>query len=158
MLLEQLYTEYQKKLLTIALRQLGDLDMAQDFVQRTFLSALHHGYNPAKGANPYTWLVNLLQWEIQTHYREQTERGVPPEKLLPLEEMGEELGVYSPVSMERSVDAAICIKRLPLSLRGVAEQYFLWGYTADEIATQLSVAPRTIKRMITRIYNTLREI
>ena len=157
MLLEGLYNQYYQKLLTIALGEFRDLDVAEDFVQRTFLSALHYGYNPERGANPYTWLVNLLKWEIQTYYKEKAELHTPPEQYVPLDEVGEAIGVHSHLTLERMVDAALCLKRLPPSLQGVAMKYFLEGWTAEEIAEDAGVSHRTVKRMITRVYNRFRE-
>lgn len=159
MTLEQLYADYYKKLYTVAILQLHDEDAADDVTQQTFLYALRYGYDPSKGATPYTWLVNLLKWVILERFRSDhpyLEQCKGEVTVLALDDIPEWLGMDH-LTIERRVDAAMALKRLAPGLRRVAEMYFLEGYTLPELREMSGVSQRTMERIMNCIYSELRD-
>lgn len=158
MTIEQLYKDYNKKLYIYALNKFGDISLAEDFVQRTFLSCLVHKYDASRGASYFTWLVSLLQYEIRTYYRELADKGIPtPEQFVPLEEVGTELGIYSSAHIEQYVEAALAIKKLPPPLRDIAFKYYVEGWTFEELGEQYHFTRQNMHRIICNIAKRLRE-
>lgn len=124
-------------------------------VQRTFLSALIHPYFDNRGASPFTWLTQLLKWETYSYYNEQN-GDIPFDSLVEFGDLEYELGM-SHLSLERMVDASLCIKRLPIGLRRLAFQYFIEGYTRKELAEMYGKKERHIKYVIMSIVDRFRE-
>ncbi len=69
-------TEYTDYLVQLAIFKTNDKDMAEDFVQETFLSAIKAVDTFRGDSNPRTWLVTILRNKISDYYREKNRKGM----------------------------------------------------------------------------------
>lgn len=148
--IESIYKQYHRRLSSIVYTQLGSLELADEIVQRTFLSLLLNKYRHQCGTSVTTWLIQLLKWEI-AEYCKESYNQVQLEALPEWDEIGAELGI-EPIDIEKLVDISLAIKRLPIPLCKLAIEYFLEGYTEEELAIRSGKSVRTIQRMLSSIY------
>lgn len=109
----------------------GDADMAQEIVQRTFLSAIERpsAYDPSRG-EPWGWLVGMAMNHLKSLRRERG-RGEPlPEAL-----------AGTPEGDRRAVHEALTA--LPPAQQSLLEAHYLEGKPVEELARELGVAPST---------------
>ena len=63
---DSIYLQYQKKLLVLAIRMVGDSQLAEDMVQSVFLTLLTNHERLKNHPNIWGWLVITLRNQIMT--------------------------------------------------------------------------------------------
>lgn len=147
--LRELYKGFERPLYSLAMRWLGDPDLAEELVQEVTIRIWKRAksFDPDRGA-PSSWIFGTARNVASDLANAAAKRPVP------VEEIREE---HSPWDEEASwtswqVDQAL--KTLPLEQRRVVEMAFVLQMTQSEIAETLNIPLGTVK---TRLYAGLKK-
>ncbi|MEO6131139.1 MAG: sigma-70 family RNA polymerase sigma factor [Saprospiraceae bacterium] len=149
-----LYDQYSDSLYGIINRILGDSQLAEDALQRTFLKIWQSidGYDITK-ASFFTWMsviarnTSLDQKRLKTFQAKQ--------KTVSVDEI-----VYRPgasIADGASIDAKKLLANLDVNNRIVLEYAYLKGYTQQEISDELNIPLGTVKTRLRKAISVLRE-
>ncbi len=159
--LEALYGKYGGLVYTLALRIVGDPELAREILQDTFLRCWDgsRAYDPERGRVPW-WLMGIARHRAidllrsrshRAHLREQ-ERVVPGAR--ETNSFHEE--TTDVVGLRRAVSNALAV--LPLVQRQAIELAYYGGLTQAEIARELKEPLGTIKGRTRLAMERLREL
>jgi RNA polymerase sigma-70 factor, ECF subfamily len=157
--LEVLYARYSGLICTLALRIVGDRELAAEVLQDTFLRAWRasEGYDPARGRVSW-WLmgvarngaIDLLRSRThQARLRERPEKGVSPAE--PVEPAAADDAI-----LRRTVERAL--QGLTLVQREAIELAYYGGLTQAEIASRLGEPLGTVKSRTREALDRLRSV
>jgi RNA polymerase sigma-70 factor (ECF subfamily) len=161
-----LVLHYQDMVFNVALRILGDDDLAADAAQEAFISAFR-SINSFRGGSFKAWLMRTVTNACYDELRRQKRRPTTP--LEPDTNDGEEMDsprwLADPnMSPEQETEAdelehAIqhCLENLPTDFRVVVVMADIQGLDYSEVATATSVPLGTIKSRLARARLRLRE-
>jgi RNA polymerase sigma factor (sigma-70 family) len=146
----ELYQRYTPRLFRIALGVLdGNEHEAEDVVQETWLRA-------AKALGTFRWGSSLSTWlaaiainrarEVIRSRKRWTQAG--PAEDLP----------SPPVSIAERIDLERAVSQLPAGYRSIYELFDVEGYSHDEIAERLGIAPGTSKSQLFHARRSLRAL
>jgi len=166
---ETLVVKYQKRMLNIAFRMIGDYDEACEVVQDAFLSA-HKNIRTFRGDSKFTtWLTTIIL-NLSRNRLKQV-RARQSHEAYSLDEpirTGEGEMTVDPPSKEpstldcletRDIRAAVrnCIDALEPDFREVIVLRDLQEHSYDEIGAMLSVAAGTVKSRLFRARNAVKD-
>lgn len=159
---EALVKKYQKKMLNIAYRMIGNYEDACDIVQDTFVSAYKSIKNFEERANFSTWLsaivINLSrnrlkQMKIQNN-REAYSIDNPvltDEGQINLEPMSNEPSILKNLELKDTQQKVQrCINSLDNEFKEVLVLRDIQGFSYDEISDMLKIPEGTVKSRISR--------
>jgi RNA polymerase sigma-70 factor (ECF subfamily) len=157
--LETLYTRYGGLLCTLALRIVGDRELALEVLQDTFLRAWREsaGYDPERGRVPW-WLMGITRnraidlLRSRTHQARLRER---PEDGTSQPEPAQADGADD-VVLRRTVEKAL--HGLTTVQRQAIELAYYGGLTQAEIASQLGEPLGTVKSRTREAMDRLRSV
>jgi RNA polymerase sigma-70 factor (ECF subfamily) len=151
----RLYREHADRVYALCLRMAGDRERATELAQEAFVR-IWHAIDSVPAADPGGWVwriarntvLNALRGDRRLRARlefvaEPAMRELPATPRTPL-----------PV---RQMDLAAGIGRLPPKARAVFVLHDIEGYSHDEIATLMGVAPSTVRGQLHRARTLLRE-
>lgn len=144
-----LVARYQSRLYRIALRQLGNVEDAQDALQEALLLAYRHLSQFQGRADIATWLTRIVINAARGHQRRQRSR--PTVSLEALTEAGREFSDFrlGPEARcwenERRERLEQLLQRLSPPLRRAIEAYEIDGLSCREAAARLGIKPATLK-------------
>jgi RNA polymerase sigma-70 factor, ECF subfamily len=145
----ELYRRHSVALYRLAVRLLGGSDPeAGDVVQETWCRVLE-AFPRYNGSSPLrTWLAGVVVNCCREHVRSRVQsRNVPT------------LGLVfkvNPLEQELQLDLRRALAGLPQGFREVLVLHDIDGYTHEEIATILGIAPGTSKSQLSRARRALR--
>ena len=164
--LNTLVLHYQDMVFNVALRILGDDELAADAAQEAFISAFR-SINSFRGGSFKAWLMRTVTNACYDELRRQKRRPTTP--LEPDTNDGEEMDsprwlADSSMSPEQEAEAdelehAIqhCLENLPTDFRVVVVMADIQGLDYSEVATATRVPLGTIKSRLARARLRLRE-
>jgi RNA polymerase sigma-70 factor (ECF subfamily) len=150
----ELVRRHRDRLWAVALRTLGDPEEAADALQDAFLSAFRAAERFRGESAVTTWLHRIVVNAcLDRARRAQVRRTVP----LPEEQDGDEHSgppvAISPdhaPARETALDVTAALATLPLEQRAAIVLIDIHGYSVDEAARILDVAPGTVKSRCAR--------
>ena len=140
----QLVTENENRLYRAALAILGDRQEAEDAVQDSFVKFLEKA--PAELENPGAWLMRVLVNGCKSRLRLAWRQVAPLPDTLPAPE--------SPGQREELEE----LWQLPPEERAAVHLFYYEGYTTEEIARMVGVAPGTVRSRLSRARGRLRKL
>ncbi len=149
-----LYDHYSDSLYGIINRILGDDQLAEDALQRTFLKIWQNisGYDATR-ATFFTWISVIARNTALDQKRLKTFQA--KQKTVSVDEVVYRAGVSTPEGV--SIDAARLLSNLDANNRIVLEYAYLKGYTQQEISDALNIPLGTVKTRIRNAISILRE-
>ena len=145
------YERYSGAVFTIALRVLGDRDLAADAVQVTFLNAWRSCGSLEPGRPLAPWLFTIARRAAIDLYRRRAHAPEPTE-------LQDEATIALPPSMEGIWEAwqiRIALDMLPAEEREVVRAQHFGGLSHAQIARQLAVPIGTVKSRSHRAHRRL---
>ena len=145
------YERYSGAVFTIALRVLGDRDLAADAVQVTFLNAWRSCGSLEPGRPLAPWLFTIARRAAIDLYRRRAHAPEPTE-------LQDEATIALPPSMEGIWEAwqiRIALDMLPVEEREVVRAQHFGGLTHVQIAQRLDVPVGTVKSRSHRAHRRL---
>ena len=153
---ETLYRRHTEVMYATALRITNDADLAADIVHDAWVRAAEHA-DRFEGRSAFrTWIVGIVVNVIREDRRserhnDESDSGQPAwestSQSLELEVAG-----VDPIDLEAAIAA------LATGFRQVLVLHDVEGFTHDEIATMLSIAPGTSKSQLARARQRVREL
>ena len=149
-----LFRSHHRRIYTLCLRMTGDTGSAEDLTQDTFVRAWRSLGNFRGGAKFSTWLHRIAVNTVTSHGRRHRHwlswrRETPDSLPEPADPAG------SP-GTQRDLEHAIV--QLPERARQVFVLVDVEGYSHDEVAAALGIAPGTSKAHLFRARSLLREL
>ncbi|MFZ1677363.1 MAG: sigma-70 family RNA polymerase sigma factor [Saprospiraceae bacterium] len=149
-----LYDHYSDSLFGIINRILGDAQLAEDALQKSFLKIWQNidAYDAAK-ASLFTWMSVIARNTALDQKRLKTFQA--KQKTVSVDEI-----VYRPGSSTPdgdSIDAKRLLANLDENNRIVLEYAYLKGYTQQEISEELNIPLGTVKTRLRKAISILRE-
>ncbi|MEP6793307.1 MAG: sigma-70 family RNA polymerase sigma factor [Saprospiraceae bacterium] len=149
-----LYDHYSDSLFGIINRILGDAQLAEDALQKSFLKIWQNieGYDAGK-ASLFTWMSVIARNTALDQKRLKTFQA--KQKTVSVDEI-----VYRPGSSTPdgdSIDAKRLLANLDENNRIVLEYAYLKGYTQQEISDELNIPLGTVKTRLRKAISILRE-
>ena len=157
---------YQDSLFNVALRILGDTELAADATQEAFISAFR-SLNSYRGGSLKAWLMRIVTNACYDELRRQKRHPTLP--LEPIDDDGEEIETPrwladSSMLPEEKLEAAElerAIQRgldaLPINFRTMVVLVDIMGMNYSEVASAASVPLGTVKSRLARARLRLRE-
>lgn len=150
---EALYDRYGTLVYSMALRVVGDAQLAEDIAQEVFLRVWRRPdhYLPQRGRFA-AWLLSVArnaavdQVRTRSRRRRHETASEEPERELPADE-GQDPALMAQLADERQ-KVRRALTSLPLEQRRVIEMAYYGGYTQQEIAAMLSQPLGTVKTRI----------
>ena len=129
----------------------GDLSLAEDLVQETWMRALDAW--PRKGIpnEPLAWLVHVARNTLASHFRRMRPEPIDP-ALIELEDEN-----FSPASPDTAVIIGWGMARLRRSHAEVLEAFYFEGKAVSEIAAKLSLSERAVEGRLRRARTRLKK-
>lgn len=165
---EVLVNKYQKKMLNIAYRMIGDYDDACEIVQDAFVSAFKNMRHFRAEAKFSTWLYTIVVNLSKNRLKQLTVKGHREELTLdsPMNPDDKQLR-REPVSGEPSVLENIekretqkvvqgCIKSLDYEFREVIVLRDIQGFSYEEVSDMLKLKEGTVKSRLFRAREALK--
>ena len=140
----QLVTENENRLYRAALAILGDRQEAEDAVQDAFVKFLEKA--PAELENPNAWLMRVLVNGCKSRLRLAWRQVARLPDTLPAPE--------SPRQREELEE----LWQLPPEERAAVHLFYYEGYSTEEIARMVGVAPGTVRSRLSRARERLRKL
>jgi len=154
---ETLYRRHTAPMYATALRITGDADLAADIVHDAWVRALERAERFEGRSTFRTWIVGIVLNLVREHRRSERHEGAPTDETQAewdaTSEAAElEIAGVDPIDLEAAIAA------LPTGFRQVLILHDVEGFTHDEIATMLSIAPGTSKSQLARARQRVREM
>lgn len=159
-LFEIIVDRFGDKFFRKALRIVGSREEAEDVVQETFAKIYHYGKNFKKqeGADFESWGYKILINTALTHYSREKRRRENVGTLDPeLEEMIKDNKNELEIAMSHDSVRSVLLK-MPMGLRVVLEKMFLEGWSGEDIAKSLGIAPEAVRARVHRAKKKFKEI
>lgn len=142
---EALYRHHVGRVYGLCLRMTGDVSTAEECTQDAFVRAWHK-LDSFQGRSRFsTWLHRIAVNSVLDKRRDR-ETSV-----------GEAEAAAEAADLEQAIDLDDAIRRLPGGARDVFVLHVIYGYTHDQVAELLGLAPGTCKAQLHRARKLLRE-
>ena len=154
--LEALYERYGGLVFTLALRIVGDAELAREVLQDTFLRSWdgRDTYDPERGRVPW-WLMGITRNRAIDLLRSRSHQARLRERQEPSRDRRVSAHPGDAVALRRDVTAAL--EALPAGQRHAIELAYYGGLTQAEIARELGEPLGTIKSRTRDALDRLRE-
>jgi RNA polymerase sigma-70 factor (ECF subfamily) len=145
----ELFRRHRDRLWAVALRTLGNPDDAADALQDAMVSAFRRAASYRGEAAVTTWLHRVVVNACLDRVRREAIRAADP---LPEGDHSDRLGAQrDDIALhQRALDVTAALATLPYEQRASLVLVDMEGYTVDETAAMLGVAPGTIKSRCAR--------
>ena len=132
----------------------GDLSLAEDLVQETWMRALDAW--PRKGIpnEPLAWLLRVARNTLASHFRRMRPEPIDP-TLIDLIDLENEK--FSPANPDAAAIIGWGMARLRRSQTDVLEAFYFEGKAVREIAAKLSLSERAVEGRLRRARTRLRK-
>lgn len=152
----KLVEEHGNYLLSFAMMKLGDLELAKDLVQDTFVSALTKLETFENRSTVRTWLTSILNRKIIDHWRKAETRYMDPASRFFSEEKKGHWIMESDrnadletiekkiITEERYQELRDCIGILPNKWKGVLVSKYFDEKDSEEICKELNITPSNL--------------
>ncbi len=156
---------HTKNLLAWAQSKVGDLQVAEDLVQDTFVAAVEHFSSFRNESHPNTWLISILNNKISEHYRAKAKRqSQSADSAETLEYFFTANGRWKDQAMpheweqeEHLLDneqflsvLQLCMDKLPESWHTCIQFKFISEKTAENICQELNISATNYWQIIHR--------
>lgn len=143
------------ELMRVATHLVGDVAVAEDLVQSTFLTAMEKSAAFRRGERVMPWLMGILQNRVKRHRESRARR-------LDMERLGVPTTPEGPFdsASRRELDQALsdAIRDLPALYRPVVRLHLRHGLSPGDIAVDLGRAPATVRKQLQRGLERVREV
>ncbi|SFT88708.1 RNA polymerase sigma-70 factor, ECF subfamily [Lishizhenia tianjinensis] len=168
-ILEEWVDAYSDYLLNFALSKIKDRDLALDFLQDTYVSALKNLHTFQGKSSPKTWLVSILNRKIIDHWRQQQSRKTKPishygsdedgsqDWLLETGEKHENDGESALIFDEEQMLLEDCMAKLPEQWQGIMRAKYFENKKGEEISKEFDITASNLWVIVHRAKTTLRE-
>lgn len=163
---------YTNVLYAWALRKTGDIHLAEDLVQDTFLAAAEGLQNFEGKSTPKTWLMAILKYKIASHYRRAINRQTahPGDDFMqqffaadghwkgnakPGSWQTQDVSLLSDAEFSATLNR--CIQHLPEAMQACIQLKFLEEKKGEDICQELGVTPTNYWQLIHRAKLQLRK-
>ena len=146
--LEVLFRAHQREVYLYLARVSGDLTVAEDLAQETFLRAFAGALTYREQASPRTWLFSIARNVLASHYRKRREDLSAADDL--------EVAVDTDPLQRLSVEQALA--RLPLPAREVLVMCDLLGFEPIQAAPLLGVSANALRVRLHRAREQFRKV
>lgn len=154
---ETLYRRHTDVMYATALRITNDADLAADVVHDAWVRAVERA-GRFEGRSAFrTWIVGIVVNLIREHRRSERQNGSPSDETQTEWEMTAESAELEVAGVD-PLDLEAAIAALPTGFRQILVLHDVEGFTHDEIATMLSIAPGTSKSQLARARQRVREL
>lgn len=155
---EKAIEENRRAVLAYAYTCSRDMDLAEDIVQETCLTALRKKDSYMPDANFTSWLISIARF---IWFREREKRGIRDRAMKYLEDNAEELftkDLYEEQKWQSEKKALTeCMKKLPLSDRKIIDSHFIHLMKYEDIAKQMQRTLTWVKVRMHRLREALRK-
>ena len=153
---ETLYRRHTDVMYATALRITNDGDLAADVVHDAWVRAAERADRFERRSAFRTWIVGIVVNLIREHRRSERHNDESDNRHPEWESTSQsaelEIAGVDPLDLEAAIAA------LPTGFRQVLVLHDVEGFTHDEIATMLSIAPGTSKSQLARARQRVREL
>lgn len=161
-----LYSDY---LLNFALSKIKDRDLAMDFLQDTYVSALKNLETFQGKSSPKTWLTSILNRKIIDYWRQQQSRKTKPlshygdadaenkDWILDRGEVNDNDGESALISGEEQMLLQDCLSKLPEQWQGIMIAKYFENKKGDEISKEFNVTASNMWVIVHRAKSALKE-
>jgi len=129
---------------------------ADDLVQETLIIAWQQPFNPDKEASIETYAINILKSVISNTANYWATGKRENDLLLTMDDAAYYAGDSNPDRGILLKQAHAAIAKLPVSLRRVAQMYYIDGMLAVDIANELGISPATVGRWLEKAMEKVR--
>lgn len=148
---------FDKRLVNLAYRVLGDRDEAMDAVQEAYLQAYRAFHTFRGDAQPYTWLCRITLNECARRGRKKTTRRTREVDLEVLREKGVEPAADAPehAAVERGKTVSVVravVENLPSPYREAVVLRYFEDMSYEEIANVWGCSLGTVKSRLARAH------
>jgi len=149
-----LYDQYSDSLYGVINRIIGDDQLAEDALQKTFLKIWQNidGYDVSR-SSLYTWMSVIARNTALDQKRLKTFQA--KQKTVSVDEIVYRPGANTPEGV--NIDAARLLSNLDVNNRIVLEYAYLKGYTQQEISDALNIPLGTVKTRLRKAISILRD-
>lgn len=149
----QLVDDHSDYLLSYAMSKINDIDLAKDFVQDTFVSAITKLDTFEQRSTLRTWLTSILNRKMIDHWRKAETKYTDPVSSFFSGDEGkqqwiiEKNGISEPTIEEKMEDVDTvdelrsCLDTLPSKWRGVISSKYLDEKESDQICNDFDITP-----------------
>lgn len=147
---------YADQLFGYAIERLADKDLAMDFVQETFLTALEKQEQFKENSKFSTWLTSILKNKIIDFYRKKSnftddiEDQYFDEKGMWKTEYQNADHLLKWINEEEKADLTKCIQKLPSSYKSVIKMKYFIQMAGKDICKELNLSSSNYWTMIHR--------
>ena len=140
---DELYNRHTDALYAVAMRLLGDADAAADMVHDAWIKAYASLHRFEGRSMLRTWLIGILINCSRNYWRDERDT-------IPLDPAAEVIAAPLVELDVDPIDLEAAILALPNRSRAVLVLHDVEGFTHEEIAQMLGIAPGTSKSQLTR--------
>ncbi|MDX1446897.1 RNA polymerase sigma factor [Lishizhenia sp.] len=168
-ILKEWVDQYSDYLLNFALSKIKDRDLALDFLQDTYVSALKNLHTFQGKSSPKTWLVSILNRKIIDYWRQQQSRKTKPishygnkdegsqDWMLDAGEVSENDGESSLIYDEERMMLEDCISKLPEQWQGIITAKYFENKKGEEISKEFDITASNLWVIVHRAKTALRD-
>ncbi len=151
---------YWNMIVALALTKMSDPTEAEDVAQESFLKAYSHLHTLQKPSRLVGWLSKIAIQQCANSVRRNVRCKIAFGcKATPIEELDDQSVKKNPAGLSESQIHFVrhTVAQMPEKLRQLIIMRFVAGFSAVQIAEKLGKRPGTIRVMLHRAYNLLRE-
>lgn len=168
-ILKEWVDKYSDYLLNFALSKIKNRDLALDFLQDTYVSALNNLHTFKGESSPKTWLVSILNRKIIDYWRQQQSRKTKPishygnkegetqEWLLETGDVNENDGEASMIFNEEQMLLDDCLSKLPEQWQGIIRAKYFENKKGEEISKEYHITSSNLWVIVHRAKTALKD-
>ncbi|PCJ81210.1 MAG: RNA polymerase subunit sigma [Bacteroidetes bacterium] len=148
---------YSDDLFNWALSRTGKLELAEDLVQETFMSAFKARDKFNQKSKPKTWLISILNNKIYDHFRRKLKLNEVSQDEF-FDESGSWVEEMNPNEWSDDIERGLrkCISKLPEVWAIAIRMKYLNGEDSEEICQELEITPSNYWQIVHRAKMQLR--
>lgn len=148
----QVYQHYGQRVLRFLVSRTGNLQLAEDLTQETFLTLLSKlGTYTNTGAPFSSWLLQIAMNHLRMHFRK-------PSNAVPVElDLVSEVVAGNPERKTEWIDFFSALRRLPEEDQNILVLKYVEDLSNQEIASCLNISPNTCGVQIHRALKQLQQ-
>jgi RNA polymerase sigma factor (sigma-70 family) len=158
----QLVDDHSDYLLSLAMSKINDIDLAKDFVQDTFISAITKLDTFEQRSTVRTWLTSILNRKIIDYWRKAETKYTDPVSSffqsdtnkphwLTEKHLGSEPSVSEKMEKEETLaELSDCLETLPAQWKGIIASKYLDEKESEQICNDFAITPSNLWVIIHR--------